>query len=128
MPLSTTNCTSTSLMLAVINGRMPTIVMGNSAILASLHPSANAEADAIDTLKIANTGIGERRPRRLPNALEANEHTHLRIWSNSLNCRFNGHTGQEILSANLARVWALGSTHFETLTGWRWRTAARCGR
>ena len=56
-------------MLAVINGRMPTIVMGNSAILPSLHPSANAEVDAIDTLKIANTRIGEWRPPRLPRAL-----------------------------------------------------------
>jgi hypothetical protein len=56
-------------MLAVSNGRMPTIVMGNSAILPSLHPSANAEADAIDTLNIANTAIGERLPRRLPRVL-----------------------------------------------------------
>jgi hypothetical protein len=47
-------------MAAVINGRKPTMAMGNSAILPTLHPSAKAQVDAIERLKTANAAAMER--------------------------------------------------------------------
>jgi hypothetical protein len=92
-------------MAAVINGRRPTIAMGNSAIFPTLHPSAKAQVDAIERHNNANTEIDGGQPRRLPHAL-IDVFTVAMEWDGIGETRLKPYPMSWLPRASLARVSA----------------------